>query len=445
MLRFLPVISLLLPLVTVALPEPQVQAQTSSRELIDEVRVNGLVIDRRKYSFTLQALDRTYQVVIPNGTPILMKLNKPQIDWQSRTISLTLMLSAADGDPANDQVLSWPLADPVYVSTTFRDQAEKQRILEQQVRELDRFLMSSQPFARTSMTFGGELEPSSTAGQFFLNDNGGVYAVKLGMRRGLLADFSIMDLRPLETSVWVQGAFDGDTVVASRIRFEYIGDPTAGFNETLPNLLTLGDVTSYEYHRPLVEALAGKANVHHPPTWTGPSNTWDRLHHYVGQLDNPGNRTWDVIVFNYGVRDDTESRENYQGNLRNAVRLLQRTGAKLVWVNSTPIPKGYPAGDPSKPLTGRVQGRMDLQNHWAATVMAEFPDVAVCDLWQVVKDGENERYEKWWTRELIHFDYDESIPLGREVARSALQALGSDVELNPMSVHGARDSLSSSR
>lgn len=419
-------------------------AQNSADSVTDEVRVNGLVLDCRKYSFTLQALDQTYQVEIPNGTPMLMKLNRPSFDFDKGVISTPLMLSARDGNPDNDQVLTWKLPEPTMVTMEFRSQAEKQKIRDQSVPNLDRFVLTAQPFADPEQSISGELQRNRVSGELFLNDQGKVFGVRLGSRRGLLAGFSIMDLIPAQTSVWVQGARNGDAIVASRIRFEYLGDPTAEFDPALPNLLSLGDLTSVEYQRPLIEALQGRANVHHPPTWVGPSRNWNRLHHYVGALDSD-QPTWDVITFNYGIHDDMESREDYQQNLRNAIRQLKRTGAKLVWVNNPPIPNGYPAGNPNQPLRGRVRGRMNLQNQWATAVLKEFPEVDICDLWQLVKDQENERYADWWKGDTLNFNYLESVPLGRKVAESAMRAMGQSGEINPPSVHQPASPLNGSR
>ena len=406
--------------------------------------MNGLVLDCRKYSFTLQALDQTYQVEIPNGTPMLMKLNRPSFDFDKGTVSTSLMLSAKDGNPENDQVLSWKLPDPTIVTMEFRNAEEKKAIRDQSVPELDRFILTAQPFADPDQSIAGELQRNRVSGELFLNDQGKVFGVKLGSRRGLLAGFSIMDLIPNQTSVWVQGVRDGDAIVASRIRFEYLGNPAAEFDPALPNILSLGDLTSVEYQRPLIEALQGRANVHHPPTWSGPSRNWNRLHHYIGKLDSD-QPTWDVITFNYGIQDDKETREDYQRNLRNAIRQLQRTGAKLIWVNNAPIPNGYPTGNPSQPLRGRVQGRMNLQNQWASTVLKEFPEIVSCDLWQLVKDQENERYADWWKGESVSFNYLESVPLGRKVAESVSQALGQGGEINPPSVHQPARPLNGSR
>jgi len=346
------------------------------------------------------------------------------------------MLSAKDGVHENDTVLTWPLPDPAFVSGMFRNRAELTQALSKSVPMLDRFVVGSQPVDVGPLTIQGQLSESRQDGQFFLDDRGRVQPVKLGSRRGLLSGFTISDLKPYQTSVWVQGQMNGDTLVANRIRFEYQGDPRQGFDSKLPNLLSLGDIVSYDYQRSLIESLAGKVNVHHPPTWMGPSKNWDRLHHYVGQLD-PATPFWDVITFNYGIRDHRETRENYQANLRKAIGLLQRTGAKLVWVNSTPIPTGFGAASGSglpngtdNLLTGHVPGRMEMQNRWAAQVIGEYPEIETCDLWQVVKDNQGQAYDDWWQGKQFNFQSPQSGPLGRAVAESALQALQKSGSVN---------------
>lgn len=408
------------------------------------IMVDGLVLDRQKYSFTLQTPERQYKVSIPNGTPMLMKLTKPQFDLTNKTVSVSLMLSSPDGIHENNQVLTWPLPDPLFVSSMFRNEQEMKDAMSGQVRTLDRYVVSDRPVEVGDLSFGGELSASRTPGQYFIDDNGGVYSVKLGTRRGLLHGFTITDLKPMQTSVWVQGNMNGDTLVASRIRFEYQGDRMDRFDPSLPNLLSLGDIASYDYHRSMLEALSGNVNIHHPPTWVGPSRNWKRLHHYVGRLD-PEQPTWDVITFNYGIRDHNESREDYQDNLRSAIQLLKRTGARLVWVNSTPLPNGLPAGDPNRPLEGMVQGRMELQNRWAADVMKEFPEISTCDVWKIVKENPEGIFDQWWTGSNFNFHYPQSIPLGRKVAQAVLNKLGSNATLNPMSAHGSKGAANASR
>ncbi|MGI9517894.1 MAG: SGNH/GDSL hydrolase family protein [Pirellulaceae bacterium] len=436
-------LTLFLLIITATIPSMAQEASTPTVSGGQELMVDGLVIDRQKYSFTLQTGDRNYQVSIPNGTPILMKLTRPGIDLANRRLSMTLDLSSPDGDPQNNQALSWELPDPLYVSMQFRDQAERDRVYGQQVRNLDRFVLSSAPPADGPMSFGGILINSQRPGQYMVDQQSQLYSVTLGRRRGLMSGFSILALKPGETSVLVQGRADGDAIVATRIRFEYFGNPLAQFQAGLPNCLSLGDMTSYNYDRALKEALSGKANIFHPPATTGASSNWTRLHHYVGDMRS-AHQPWDVIAFNFGRRDRIESKVEWQSNLRQAIRLLERTGARLVWITCTPLPEGL-STVPNRP-PGYEPGGMKQQNEWAAEVVAEFPDVIVCDLWQVVRHDSPGIYEGWWSDPYPQFDYFESVPLARCLARHMMAAAGkSPDDINPMSVHQPQGSNNASR
>ena len=85
--------------------------------------------------------------------------------------------------------------------------------------------------------------------------------------------------------------------------------------------------------------------------------------------------------------------------------------------------------------------KTDTQSH----NLKEFPEIVSCDLWQLVKDQENERYADWWKGESVSFNYLESVPLGRKVAESVSQALGQGGEINPPSVHQPARPLNGSR
>jgi len=65
------------------------------------------------------------------------------------------------------------------------------------------------------------------------------------------------------------------------------------------------------------------------------------------------------------------SLEEYERNLRQLVKRLEQTGARLIWCSTTPVPEG---------AVGRVPGDELEYNAVAAKVMAEH-DVAVDDLY----------------------------------------------------------------
>ncbi len=117
----------------------------------------------------------------------------------------------------------------------------------------------------------------------------------------------------------------------------------------LPGVLLIGDSISVGYTTAVREALAGKANVHRPPTNCG--NTSKGL---KGLSQWLGDGHWDVIHFNFGLHDVTSIDDkpetpinDYEKNLRELVAQLRKTGATLVWCSTTPVPPARRA--PLKP------------------------------------------------------------------------------------------------
>jgi hypothetical protein len=145
----------------------------------------------------------------------------------------------------------------------------------------------------------------------------------------------------------------------------------------LPRVLLIGDSISMGYTLPVRELLKGKANVHRIPANGGP--TVNGLKNLATWL---GDSKWDVIHFNWGLHDlkyildDPSQRADpkapgarhqvaladYEKNLRELVKQLQATGAKLIWCNTTPVLAGS---------DGRVAGDELKYNEAAARVMKE--------------------------------------------------------------------------
>ena len=118
----------------------------------------------------------------------------------------------------------------------------------------------------------------------------------------------------------------------------------------LPRVLLIGDSISIGYTLPTRAALAGKANVHRPPTNCGGTPNIAR------NLDKwLGSGRWDVIHFNSGIHDIKRpggkrvvTPEQYEKNLRIVVERLKKTGAELIWCSTTQSPEavcGAPAKD----------------------------------------------------------------------------------------------------
>ena len=101
----------------------------------------------------------------------------------------------------------------------------------------------------------------------------------------------------------------------------------------LPRVLLIGDSVSRGYTQPTRKALAGKANVHRAPANCGPTASGlKNLDVWLGE------GKWDVIHFNFGIHDRATPAADYVKRLEEIVVRLEKTGAKLIWASTTPIP-----------------------------------------------------------------------------------------------------------
>ena len=190
---------------------------------------------------------------------------------------------------------------------------------------------------------------------------------------------------------------------------------------TLPRVLLIGDSISIGYTLAVRDQLKGVANVHRIPTNGGPTiNGLANLDKWVGD------GKWDVIHFNWGLHDlkhinakgelvaPEEGKHQvpldaYGKNLQTLVERLKKTGAKLVWCSTTPVPKG---------AQGRIPGDEVKYNEVAAGVMRE-AGVATDDLYAFA-------LPKLSTIQLpanVHFTPSGSAVLAEQVAKSIREAL----------------------
>ena len=119
-----------------------------------------------------------------------------------------------------------------------------------------------------------------------------------------------------------------DKVAARSNAWDFVKD-----DPKLPRILLIGDSVSRGYTQPTRKALAGKANVHRAPANCGP--TASGLKNLDAWL---GEGKWDVIHFNFGIHDRATPSADYVKRLEEIVVRLEKTGAKLIWASTTPIP-----------------------------------------------------------------------------------------------------------
>jgi acyl-CoA thioesterase-1 len=190
----------------------------------------------------------------------------------------------------------------------------------------------------------------------------------------------------------------------------------------LPRVLIIGDSISIGYQVPLREALAGKANVHRPATNCGPSSRG------VEQIEQwLGDGKWDVIHFNFGLHDVRHfdagkatdankgqrqvSEDDYEKNLETIVTRMKKTGAKLIFGLTTPVPEGS---------AGRVKGDEVRYNEIARRVMQRH-SVAIDDLYGFALP----RLAEIQLPANVHFKPEGSKALAGQVAASIMKVLNS--------------------
>lgn len=194
----------------------------------------------------------------------------------------------------------------------------------------------------------------------------------------------------------------------------------------LPKVLIIGDSISLGYTPFVAETLNDVAIVEH--------NTRNAQHTQFGLrlLDRwLGETRWSVIHFNWGLWDlcyrNPESKEHgqrdkiggtittpieqYEKNLEALVLRLKKTGAKLIWANTTVVPEGEP---------GRNAGDEEKYNAVAAKIM-EKHGVAINDLHTLTKNLAPELHSG---KHDVHYKEDGYRKIAEQVAaaiRTALQ------------------------
>lgn len=156
-----------------------------------------------------------------------------------------------------------------------------------------------------------------------------------------------------------------DKVAGHSTAWDFVQD-VAG----LPKVLLIGDSVSRGYTQAVRKALAGKANVHRAPENCGPTaNGLKKIDIWLGE------EKWDVIHFNFGIHDRNTPLTEYGARLEQLVQRMAKTGAKLVWASTTPIPDDAPKQQTAASVVER--------NQLAAKIMEKY-GVKTDDLFEAI-------------------------------------------------------------
>lgn len=195
-------------------------------------------------------------------------------------------------------------------------------------------------------------------------------------------------------------------------------------HQELPNVLLIGDSISIGYTPFVQELLKGKANVFRPMLNNGGFENCGGTILGTANIDKwIGNKKWNVIHFNFGLHDlkhvdpvtgQASIKPNdpvqaditkYTENLISIVDRLKKTGAKLIFATTTPVPELT-----KSPL--RVPKDVLLYNNAALKLMKK-EKIMVNDLYTYILPG----IKEFQLTNNVHFNQKGYAALAEEVVR----------------------------
>ncbi len=228
----------------------------------------------------------------------------------------------------------------------------------------------------------------------------------------------------------IHGAEKDGKFSVSSMEVTPLPDPLATDDPKLPRVLIIGDSISMNYFDAAKAELKGVANLHRNEGNAGPSTRGVlNAELWLGNYEEKG-RHWDVIQFNHGLHDlkqvydkktDTFGAysvpmEDYQANLEKEIAILKKTGAKLIWCATTPVPND------NKSEYARRKGACVDFNKAAMEVMTKHPEIRINDLHATVTNSPV--FDNWRKTIDVHFyQKEECQALGKAVADTVRAAL----------------------
>ncbi len=173
----------------------------------------------------------------------------------------------------------------------------------------------------------------------------------------------------------------------------------------LPKVLLIGDSVSRGYTQAVRKELEGKATVHRAPENCGPvANGLRKIEVWLGQ------GKWDVIHFNFGIHDRATPLGDYTKRLEELLERMEKTGAKIVWASTTPIPD-----DPAK----KQSAASILERNDAAAALMKKRGHSIDDLFAEISP----KLDALQNPNDVHFNAAGYDFLGAQVAASLLAEL----------------------
>ncbi|MBT8037783.1 MAG: SGNH/GDSL hydrolase family protein [Verrucomicrobiae bacterium] len=265
--------------------------------------------------------------------------------------------------------------------------------------------------------------------------NGKPVKVSLSRRRNQIRIYSLTTANDLGSGFWkttVQGRESDGKFILDSAEIHPLLDPRSVDDPKLPRVLVVGDSISMNYHQAAKKALAGMANYYRVQGNGGPSDRGvSAMELWLGDYAEKGLH-WDVIQFNHGLHDLKQAYdekndswgkhqvaiEDYKNNLEKEIAIMKKTGATLIWCETTPVPNN------SRGPYARRKGEAAVYNKAAMEVISKYPEILVNKLHQTI--SESKSMEKWRQGSDVHFWSSElQSVLGDAVAGAVIRAIES--------------------
>lgn len=191
-----------------------------------------------------------------------------------------------------------------------------------------------------------------------------------------------------------------DKIAGRSTAWDYVEDKAG-----LPRVLLIGDSVSRAYTQKVRADLAGKANVHRAPANCGP--TTSGVKNMEAWL---GNGSWDLIHFNFGIHDRSTPGADYCARLEQIVKRLKKTGAKVMWATTTPIPDT---------ADGKQKAASIVEKNALAAQIMEKHGIPTDDLFSAISP----HLARMQNPNDVHFNTEGNEFLGKTVAAAILSAL----------------------
>lgn len=209
--------------------QPTPPVDNSETSVTAEQQIEGIVTGRKKYSFTVSHDGKQYTVKLAEGAPVGLKMNKPWYDWKHDQVVVDAVAYPEGTSLHSPKRVAVKLpAKELYLISRFSDLDQMDEVMSANVKRINYYLVTphdpgehlptdDQPF------IAGALAIQKNQ-QVRLKVNDQSLRIRLGFRYATMNGFSIAQLEPNKTHVFLSGVSgeNENEIIASRILFHPI-------------------------------------------------------------------------------------------------------------------------------------------------------------------------------------------------------------------------------